>query len=63
MNKGFPAGMLALDRLESSPVEWSGRLPADPSLWDLDGMALIDDPVVDLNITAATDGASGFAVD
>lgn len=57
MNKGFPAGLLALDRLESGRLEWSGRLPSDPSTWDLEGVALIDDPEVDLSIDAMTDGA------
>lgn len=56
MNKGFPAGMLAFDRLESGQVEWSGRLSADPSLWDLDDVALIDGPEVDLSIDAFTEG-------
>lgn len=57
MNNGFPAGMLALDRLESGPLEWSGTLPSDRSTWDLDGVVLIDDPRVDLRIDAMTDGA------
>jgi uncharacterized protein len=52
MNKGFPAGMLALDRLESGPVEWSGRLPADPSIWDLDDVVLAGEPDVELSIDA-----------
>jgi uncharacterized protein len=56
MNKGFPAGMLAFDRLESGPVEWSGRLPVDPSMWDLDEIALLDAPEVDLSIDAFTEG-------
>ena len=56
MNKGFPAGMLAVDRLESGPVEWSGRLPADPSIWDLDHVVLVDDPEVDLEIDAFQEG-------
>jgi len=60
MNKGFPAGMLALDRLESGRVEWSGRLPADRSIWDLDDVALIADPEVDLSIDPMADG--GFRV-
>ena len=56
MNKGFPAGMLALDRLESGPVVWSGRLPADPSFWDLEDVVLVDDPEVDLGIDAFQEG-------
>jgi uncharacterized protein len=57
MNKGFPAGMLAFDRLESSPVEWSGRLPADASVWDLEDVALVGDPEVELSIAAFEDGS------
>lgn len=56
MNKGFPAGMLAFDRLEAGPVEWSGRLPADPAMWDLGEVALSDAPEVDLSVDAFTEG-------
>ena len=56
MSKGFPAGMLALDRLESGPVEWSGRLPADPSIWGLDDVVLADEPDVGLSIDAFHEG-------
>jgi uncharacterized protein len=58
MNKGFPAGMLAFDRLESGTVEWSGRLSADPSLWDLGDVVLAGDLEVDLSIDAFTEGGA-----
>lgn len=58
MNKGFPAGMLAFDRLESGPIEWSGRLSADPLLWDLPDVVLVRDPEVDLSIDAFTEGGA-----
>ena len=56
MNKGFPAGVLAVDRLDAGPVEWSGRLQADPSVWELGDVSLIDSPDVDLSIDAFTEG-------
>ena len=57
MNKGFPAGLLALDRIEAEGVEWSGRVPAAPDVWDAEGLALLDDPRLTLRAEPAGAGA------
>jgi uncharacterized protein len=44
MNMGFPDGLLALDRLAAGPVEWTGRLSAAASAWDLGEIRLASDP-------------------
>lgn len=57
MNHGFPTGLLALDRIEAEGVEWSGTLPADPGVWDLEGVEQVVPPRVTLRAEAAGEGA------
>ncbi len=56
MDRGFPPGLLEIEKLAAGPVELSGRLPADGRAWGADELQLLDAPRIVLRAEASADG-------
>lgn len=57
MNSGFPAGRVDLNELRAGPVEWSGKLPAEPGAWGLDELGAVDEPLLEYRAEAGGRGS------